>query len=187
MLGVRGTALSWFTSNWTASSQRVSVNGTLSKNFELNWGVPQGSCLGPLFSIVYSSKLFEIIESHLPNTHACADDTQLYLSFNPNDSTGQATALAAIERRINDMRSLMFNDKLMLPRQQLAKVSISSIKVGEADISPDCAVRNLGAWFDSKLTMDTHITKTCSAAFFFFIFIVLDTLGNTFLENWLIF
>ena len=71
----------------------------------------------------------------------------LYLSFSPNDITGQVTALAAIERCINDMRSLMFKDKLMLnddktefmlvgTRQHLAKVSISSIKVGEADISP---------------------------------------------------
>ena len=58
MLGVRGTALSWFTSNLTGRSQRVSVNGTLSKNFELNWGVPQGSCLGPLLFIIYTSKLF---------------------------------------------------------------------------------------------------------------------------------
>ena len=46
----------------------------------------------------------------------------------------------------------MLEDKLMLnddktefmlvgTRQWLAKVNISSIKVGEADISPDCAVR----------------------------------------------
>ena len=97
-------------------------------------------------------KLFDIIESHLPNAQAYADDTQLYLSFSPNDSIGQATALAAIEKCINDMRSWMLEDKLMLnddktefmlvgTRQWLAKVNISSIKVGEADISPDCAVR----------------------------------------------
>ena len=44
--------------NLTGRSQRVSVNGTLSKNFELNWKVPQGSCLGPLLFIIYTSKLF---------------------------------------------------------------------------------------------------------------------------------
>ena len=27
-------------------------------------------------------------------------------------------------------------------------------------------VRNLGAWFDSELTMNTHINKLCSAAYF---------------------
>ena len=52
--------VSWFTSYLTGRSQRILVNGTLSKNFELNWGVPQGSCLGSLLFIIYSSKLFEM-------------------------------------------------------------------------------------------------------------------------------
>ena len=178
-LGVWGTALWWFISYLTGRSQRVSVNETLSKNFEVNWGVSQGSCLGPLFFIIYASKFLEIIESHL--TYTLMPTTPS--STSPSVRTTvvvRRTALAAIERCINDMRSWMLEDKLMLDDdktecvlvgtcQQLAKVSISSIKVGETCIPPDCAVRNLGAWFDSKLTMDTHVTKTCSAAFFIFI------------------
>ena len=52
--------------------------------------------------------------------------------------------------------------------QQLAKVDISSIRVGDSDISPVSVARNLlGSWFDSKLTMETHITKTCSSSFYY--------------------
>ena len=51
-------------------------------------------------------------------------------------------------------------------RQQLNKVNIPGIVVGESNISPTRCVRNLGSWFDSELTMNIHITRTCSAAFF---------------------
>ena len=40
-----------------------------------------------------ASKLFSIIKSHLPSAHSYADDTQLYLSFRPLESTCEAEAL----------------------------------------------------------------------------------------------
>ena len=58
----------------------------------------------------------------------------------------------------------MLNDKLKLndektefmiigTSQQLAKVSINSLRVGTATITPVSSARNLGSWFDSKLMM----------------------------------
>ena len=51
--------------------------------------------------------------------------------------------------------------------QQLAKVDISCRQVGDSDISPVSVARNIGSWFYSKLTMKTHITKTCSFSFYY--------------------
>ena len=48
-------------------------------------------------------------------------------------------------------------------RQQLAKVSMNSIKVGEANVTPVSSARNLGAWLDSHLDMSTHVSKTCGS------------------------
>ena len=87
----------WFKSYLAGRTQQVSVNGTLSDRFNLTCGVPQGSCLGPLLFTIYVSSLSDIVKSHLPSVHTYADDTQLYISFNPVDNTSQADAVIAIE------------------------------------------------------------------------------------------
>ena len=67
-LGVCCSALSWFKSYLEGRSQ--SIKETLSQSFDLQWGVLQGSCLGPLLFTIYSSDLFSLWVSHLPTAHA---------------------------------------------------------------------------------------------------------------------
>ena len=50
-------------------------------------------------------------------------------------------------------------------RQQLVKVKIDQLCVGESSIVP-VTVKNLGSWFDENMSMTTHITKVCKAASF---------------------
>ena len=78
---ISGRVLSWFRSYLHNRSQSVSVNGETSRSFDVKHGVPQWSCLGPVLFILYVSKLFTIVERHLPEVHAYADDTQLYIAF----------------------------------------------------------------------------------------------------------
>ena len=64
----------------------------------------------------------------------------------------------------------MFNDTkteflIIGTRQQLAKVSIDSIGVGDADTKPAQSVRNLGSWFDKHMSIDAHVGKVCRKAF----------------------
>ena len=177
-IGLRGKVLSWFESYLKGRSQQVSINRTLSKPFDLKCGVTQGSCLGPLLFTIYVSKLFQILKHHLSSVHTYADDTQLYLSFKPSDSSSEVEAVSAMQKCICDVRAWMREDQLMLnddktefliigTRQQLSKVSIESIKIGETEVSPVASARNLGTCFDTHLDMGTHITKTCSSAFYY--------------------
>ena len=177
-LGLNGTALAWFRSYLSGRSQRVSVRGTVSDKFDLRYGVPQGSCLGPLLFTVYASALFDVVEKHLPTVHCYADDSQLYISFSPKAHSGQADAVASIEHCIQDIRQWMSQDKLLMndaktellligTRQQLAKITIDGITVGHSVIAPQSPVWNLGVWLDSNLSMGDHITKTSSTALYY--------------------
>ena len=50
-------------------------------------------------------------------------------------------------------------------RQQLSKISIDKLRVGEVLISPVSAVRDLGSWLDIHMSMNMHVSKICSKAF----------------------
>ena len=176
-LGVTDQALNWFTSYLSDRAQRFSVNGGLSDTFPLAQGVPQGSCLGPLLLTVYTSELFDIVGRLFPSVHSYANDTQLYLAFSPDVQGDDASAVKAICDCIMNLRKWMIRDRLMLnddkteflllgTKQQLAKVDINSITVGESVVNTKPVVRNLGSWFDSQLSMSTYISKLCNSAFF---------------------
>jgi len=103
VVGLQGKVHDWFRSYLSGWSQGVSIDGTMSVEFSLDCGVPQGSCLGPLLFIINTSSIFKIIERHLPQVHCYADDTQLYLSFMPGDDDAQDVAYRTIEACIKDI------------------------------------------------------------------------------------
>ena len=124
------------------------------------------------------SGLFDIVSNHAPvAVHAYADDFQVYLSISPSSCVNEDRAVQVIQDYVAGIKSWarqhspMLNDgkteRLVLrTRQQLSKTSISHLRVGDATVAASTSVRNLGSYFDKNFTMATHVTKTCSAAFF---------------------
>ena len=67
--GIEGKALAWITSYLSNRYQSVSVNGELSKQVLLQYGVPQGSVLGPKKYVMYTKPLGDIIRQHEVDHH----------------------------------------------------------------------------------------------------------------------
>ena len=62
--GIRGAALEWFSSYLTGRSQQVSVHNVMAMSVFLDYGVPQGSVLGPVLFLLYNITLHYITLFH---------------------------------------------------------------------------------------------------------------------------
>jgi hypothetical protein len=172
--GISSTALSWVKSYLVNRSFHVSIDNSKSSIFQLLYGVPQGSVLGPLLFILYTTPLSTIISNSSANHHLYADDTQLFLSFSALDFSRNITHL---ETTISDVSNWMSANFLSLNPsktefliiglpQQLSKLNSPSLHLPDnITLSPVDFARNLGAIFDKNLTFAQHISSVSKACF----------------------
>ena len=111
--GFCDSVLSWHKSYLSDRKQCVILKGMHSNTFDLPFGVPQGSCIGPVLFTQYASSLFSIFSNHSVSTHAYTDDHQLYMAFSPNLES-QNQAVSCMESCLEDVKSLMISNKLKM-------------------------------------------------------------------------
>ena len=64
LFGLTAGALAWFNSYLSARSQLVCVDGCFSPPLGVDSGVPQGSILGPLLYILFTSEIPDLVHEH---------------------------------------------------------------------------------------------------------------------------
>ena len=130
--GVTGKALAWFNSYLCPSNFKVNVNSAYSKPKNLEYSMPQGSCLGPVAYLLYASSLEEVIAPPEPpddpeeksptaekiNLHGHADDHGIKNVFKPvhDNETATTKLLSDCLTRIKSwmgLNRLQMNDAKM--------------------------------------------------------------------------
>ncbi len=170
-LDITGIPLRWFESYLTGRSFRVAWGGEVSKAHQLVTGVPQGSVIGPLLFSTYTTSLAPIIQAHGFSYHFYADDTQLYLSFRPDDPTvaarisGCLVDISAWIKEHHLQLNLAKTELLVFPATPTLQHDFT-IQLGSSTITPSASVRNLGVIFDGQLTFKEHIAKTARSCRF---------------------
>ena len=102
--GIKGKTLQWFESYLSYRRQAVVVKTKSSSCYDLPFGVPQGSVLGPILFTLYISPIGDSVQRHNKSYHTYADDTQLHLSFRAQNCACMAYAKSSMELCVHDIK-----------------------------------------------------------------------------------
>ena len=134
----------------------------------------QGSVLGPLIFVLYSSPLYRIALLFFLLSHFFSDDSQLYKRFSIRDEAACRGICMVMAECIAETKGWTEANKMKLniPKTDVLIAQNSSIQlelpvdVGDVTITPSKAVRNLGVIIDSNLSLEPHVSNLCKRAFY---------------------
>ena len=161
--GIRGIALSWFKSYLTARTLKSKVNTNdgimYSKPYDIEYGNPQGSCLGPLLFLLFTNDL----HLHLlySNCILFADDTTIFYS-------GKSIRYIewCIQEDLKILQDWFQANKLTLNLNKAVVMIFGTkipknykIEIDNHTLPVVTATKFLGTWIDSELNWKVHYDK----------------------------
>jgi hypothetical protein len=172
-IGICGTALDWFISYLSDRRQFVKVGEHESSSEAVPAGVPQGSVLGPILFTIYTSSLGKLLRSLDMSYHLYADDTQIYIAFEPKS---YALSIQRLEECIKKVQEWMFVNCLKMNKEKTEFLLITSkhrksdlcpiLHIGDSEIAASETVKNIGVTMDSHASMAQHVNQICKTAHF---------------------
>ena len=168
-LGIGGSVLSILTHFLSDRSQHVMVDGCSSKLVNIVSGVPQGSVLGPLLFLLYTSELFSALENKL---NGYADDCTLKAVV-PSPGLRVAVAESLIRDLVNvnewcDHWGIKLNASktktMIVSRSPTMHPQSPALIIGGTVLKESDDFVIFGVTFDSKMTFEMHLRSVSRAA-----------------------
>ena len=142
------SVINWFKSYLYERSQSVTIEGNISKSLPLNTGVPQGSIVGPLLFIIYTSDLPLCLPS----------DCKLFMYADDSTITCSSSNINEIEDNLNTALGIIYDwcvrNKLTINANKTKSMLIGSKqKVHNTDLNVSIA----GVSVDESLSWGPHV------------------------------
>ena len=167
LYGIRGYALNWFESYLSNRKLRVKCrtvsNPTevLSDEYDIHYGTPQGSCLGPLIFLLFVNDLHLNLE--FADCIQFADDTTLVFVHRNQNYLRYCVEreLATVQDWFNANRLTLNVGKSSYLLFQGGKHCLSNFQItlNGIEIPRVRHAKFLGTWIDDRLNWEIHATK----------------------------
>ena len=173
-IGIRGIALKWFESFLCGRTQKVKIGDEYSLDEELDFGVAQGSILGPKLYNIYTRPFPDQLRVVSVSVEGYADAHQLQKKFNLiyqvevlEEGINETFKVIESWMRENFLKLNSSKTKIMIVAPKCIKREIiinGTFIKGNCVRFVDCA-KNLGVLLDSVLSFDLQVQKVVSTCF----------------------
>lgn len=177
-IGLGDQLIELFHSYLSGRSQYVCYNGFKSEHFISTSGVPQGSNLGPLLFLIFINDLPSqlncmklLYADDLKVFSRVHDDTDCHMLQNDLDALYQWCVTNRLKLNITKCKMMRLTNRVT-PTHFIYNIN-------GVDLENVSVMRDLGVYFDTRLSFIDHINLTCKAAFKTLGFVVRNSKGFT--------
>jgi len=145
-----------------------------SSSIVFEYGVPQGSALGPLLFPLYISPLAKVISSSGVNHVQFANDTQIYIALKDDNSTSRLSECFCAVQYWLDLIGLSMNpdktEAIVIGTSARKRMEglVNTVDFGcvSVSVSPVSNVQSLGVMIDNMLSFNEHVDNVCKSCHF---------------------
>jgi hypothetical protein len=169
-MDIGGKAMRWFRCYLTNAKQHVVWDGQVSDNVDVEYGVRQGSLLGPVLCLLHVSYLPLALIRETDGDSGYADDTAVWVMAEDVEE-----AQKELQRLVNAMvkyvkdNGLALNGaktQVMIGGKAKARDTTITINVDGAEVKPSNSFELLGITFDSQFTVRPYLHSLAREARF---------------------